>query len=121
MLESFIKSYEKNNFGYWACIEKSTGNIIGHCGLGILPDGKFEIAYLIDKPYWGKGITTAIAKETLRYGFETLRLKEIVAIAYPQNIASTRVMEKIGLEPSGEREYFGKRFTFYSMVNPSQL
>lgn len=115
MLNAFIRSYEENGFGIWACVDKSSGKIIGHCGFNILPvTGDIEIAYLLDKPYWGKGIATSIAEETLRYGFEELKLKKIVALAYPENLASIRVIEKLGLNYDGRKEFFGIIFSFFS-------
>lgn len=113
MINAFMRSYDTKGFGIWGCVEKSTGELIGHCGFNTLPDGNIEIAYLLDKPYWGKGIATSIALETLKYGTENLGLKKIVALAYPQNIASIRVIEKIGLIYLGEKEYFGRKFSFF--------
>lgn len=117
MISAFMRSYENKGFGIWGCVEKSTGELIGHCGFNTLPDGYIEIAYLLDKPYWGRGIATSIAKETLRYGTNKLGLETIVALAYPQNLASIRVIEKIGLIYHGERNYFGRNFSFFCNNN----
>jgi len=113
MLSAFIRSYKIKGFGIWGCVDKLTGELIGHCGFNTLPDGNIEIAYLLDKPYWGRGIATSIALETLKYGTENLGLEKIVALAYPQNVASIRVIEKIGLIYLGEKEYFGRKFSFF--------
>lgn len=122
MLKAFMKSYEMNGFGIWACVNKMSGNIIGHCGFNVLPvSGDIEIAYLLDKPYWGKGIATSIALETLQYGFDELKLNKIVALAYPQNIASIRVIEKLGMNYEGIKEFFGIGFSFFSKQNPVEI
>ena len=118
MLKAFMKSYEMNGFGIWACVDRMSGKIIGHCGFNVLPvTGDIEIAYLLDKPYWGKGIATSIALETLQYGFNELKLNKIVALAYPQNIASIRVIEKLGMNHEGIKEFFGIGFSFFSKQN----
>jgi ribosomal-protein-alanine N-acetyltransferase len=52
----------------------------------------------LDKPYWGKGLATEGSHTSLRYGFEIVKLERIVAIAKPENIASRRVMEKVGMK-----------------------
>lgn len=115
MLKAFMNSYERNGFGIWACVDKQSGKIIGHCGFNVLPvTGDIEIAYLLDKPYWGKGIATSIALESLQYGFDELKLNKIVALAYPQNIASIRVIEKLGMNHEGIKEFFGMGFSFFS-------
>src|SRR5262245_27791279 len=79
--------------GLWATIHKETGNFIGRCGL--LPweiDDKLEIeiAYLIDKAYWGQGLATEAAKGILQYGFEQLKLSRLICLIDPDNIASQR-------------------------------
>lgn len=113
MLEHFIENYETDGFGIWACVMNYTGELIGHCGFNTLPDGMVEIAYLFDKKYWGRGIATGIARLTLEEGFRTFGLDEIVALAYPDNPASLRVLEKIGMRYAGKRIYYGKSFCFF--------
>lgn len=117
MLEVFIENYETDGFGIWACVKNDTGELIGHCGFNTLPDGMVEIAYLLDKRYWGKGIATGIAGLTLAEGFRTFGLSQIVALAYPDNTASLRVLEKIGMRYTGKQTYYGKSFCFFSRYN----
>ena len=63
--------------GLWATIYKESGKFIGRCGL--LPweiDGQMEveIAYLLDKAFWHRGLATEAALGILKYGLETLNL-----------------------------------------------
>jgi RimJ/RimL family protein N-acetyltransferase len=86
--------------GLWATIHKETKKFIGRCGL--LPwtiDDRLEveIAYLIDKAYWGQGLATEAARGLLQYGFEHLKLSRLICLIDPDNIASQRVAEKIGM------------------------
>ena len=86
--------------GLWATIHKETGKFIGRCGL--LPwniDEKLEveIAYLLDKSFWGQGLATEAANGLLKYGFETLHLSRLICLIDPNNIASQRVAERIGM------------------------
>ncbi|MDZ4711381.1 MAG: GNAT family N-acetyltransferase [bacterium] len=117
MLESFIKSYEENAFGLLAVIEKGSDEIIGHCGFSKLKSGDVEIAYLFSKKCWGKGMATEAAEATLRYGFSHLKLAKIVVLAYPQNLPSINVIQKIGLKPENDREFFGINFRYFSLDN----
>lgn len=83
-----------------AVIDKADGRLIGWVGLGPLPIEKAEteIFYGYSQDCWGKGFATEAAAALLRYGFETIGLKRIVAITLPGNPASSRVLEKIGMK-----------------------
>lgn len=114
-IEYFIKGQTENGFTLWAVIEKETGNLIGHCGLDYIPDkSDIEIAYLLAKECWGKGYATEIAKETLRYAREKLNLNRIVAMTFPENLPSIKVLDKIGMKPDGTREFHGIEYLFFT-------
>jgi len=86
--------------GLWATIHKESGKFIGRCGL--LPwtiDGQreVEVAYTIAQEYWGQGLGTEAARGILEYGFTTLHLSRLICLIDPENIASQRVAEKIGM------------------------
>ena len=103
-----LEHWDKHGFGWWAVEPKSEGELIGWNGLQYLPEmEEIEIGFLLSKPNWGKGLTTEGAREGLKYGFETLELETIVGIVHPENIASQRVLEKLGLTFNNEAEYFG--------------
>lgn len=115
MINAFIRSYDLNSFGIWGIVRKNSDALIGHCGFNILPNSEIEIAYLLAKQYWRKGYATEISKATLEYGFDKLKLKKIVALAYPQNISSANVIKKLGMKPDGVKEFFGKIFLYFSI------
>ncbi len=82
-----------------AIVAKETGHVIGWCGLGPLdvsPED-IEVFYGLSKVYWGKGLATEAAKAMLEYGFGTIGLDRIVAVVGCQNVASKRVIEKLGM------------------------
>jgi len=86
--------------GLWATVYKETGRFIGRCGL--LPwdiDGKLEIeiAYLLDKKFWHQGLATEAANGIMKYAFEKLTLSRLICLIDPDNIASQRVAERIGM------------------------
>lgn len=64
-----------------------------------------EVGYRLRAEFWGRGLATEGARAVLRYGFEHLRLDEIVAFTVPSNARSLRVMEKIGLTFSEEFDH----------------
>ena len=101
-LEWFLNGHPKHpELGLWATVHKETGKFIGRCGL--LPwqiDGKLEveIAYLIDKSFWGQGLATEAARGILQYGFERLKLSRLICLIDPENIPSQKVAKKIGMK-----------------------
>jgi len=91
---------ERPELGLWATVLKETNAFIGRCGL--LPwtiDGQeeVEVAYLIVRAYWGRGLGTEAAQAILQYGFETLHLPRLISLIDEDNLASIRVAEKIGM------------------------
>ena len=86
--------------GLWATIHKESGKFIGRCGL--LPweiDGQneIEIAYTIARDHWGEGLGTEAAQAILRYGFDKLNLSRLICLIEPENIASQKIAEKLGM------------------------
>lgn len=100
-LEWFLNGHpEHPELGLWATILKENSRFIGRCGL--LPwtiDGQYEVevAYLLAKECWGKGLGTEAAQAVLDYGFERLQLPRLICLIDRDNQASIRVAEKIGM------------------------
>jgi RimJ/RimL family protein N-acetyltransferase len=109
--------YEKQHgFSNWAVMRKEDEAFLGKCGLSWLPDNSdVEISYIFDEPYWGMGYATEISRAVLKHGFNTLHLKKITALVYPQNSPSIKVIEKIGMKYQKEAEYWGIKFLFYTI------
>jgi RimJ/RimL family protein N-acetyltransferase len=111
-----LKHWEEHGFGWWAVEPRERGELIGWNGLQYLPDtDEIEIGFLLAKDYWGQGLATEGARPGLWLGFETLRLERIVAVVHPENIASQRVIEKLGLTFTNEADYFGMHVYRYEI------
>jgi ribosomal-protein-alanine N-acetyltransferase len=100
----FIRNqYVDNGIGRWAIIDKKTDDFIGWTGLkyeqGLRVDfSYYDLGYRLRKKYWGKGIATESAIQSLKYGFEKLDLKEIGAAADVDHLVSNKILKKIGLK-----------------------
>ena len=102
--------WDDPGYGRWACVLRDEGTMIGFCGLKLLPElGATDIGYRLHPDYWGKGLATEAARATLRYGFETLALDEVIALVLPGNVASIRVLEKLGMARTEDVTYSGER------------
>lgn len=117
-LRSFVQHWQQRDFGIWAVIENSSANAIGYCGLRYLNElDEVEVLYGLAKAYWGQGITTQAAKAAISYGFNVVKLDKIIAMVLPDNIASTRVIEKAGLQYQKQIHIFGLDVLYYSIQN----
>jgi ribosomal-protein-alanine N-acetyltransferase len=103
----------KYNF---AVFLKDTNKFIGWGGFGVIdcfyPEK--EIYYLIGKEYWGKGYATETMTALIHYYFNTIGLKRIIALTKPENIASNRVIQKIGFKFEHLVSGLPKEFDFYN-------
>ena len=114
-LLSLIEHYEYG-FGMWAVIHKADGKLIGRCGLCFLDKTpEVELGYLLDKSYWRRGLATEGSHASLKYGFEDVKLEKIVAIAKPENIASRRVMEKVGMKYEKDAYFYNTNVVYYAI------
>ena len=104
-LLSIIEHWKRHGFGRWAVVDKESERLIGFGGLRSL-FGTPEVVYHFAKQYWGKGLATEMARAVIRYGFEEHLFDRIVAIAKPLNVASTRVMEKVGMRYEKSAQYY---------------
>jgi ribosomal-protein-alanine N-acetyltransferase len=96
-LDSMIRHWERRGFGRFAAISKENGEFIGCAGLRSF-EGIAELVYMVDEPYWGKGLATEIAEACLEYGFKVHEFDRIIAMTRPNNTASRRVMDKLGFK-----------------------
>lgn len=110
-LQRLIDHQERHGFSLWAVVERGSGAVIGDAGLILYAHRgpEIEIGYRLKVPYWGKGYATEAARAWLAHGFEELGLERIVAVTDPENVASQRVLEKIGMRREGFADYNGKK------------
>lgn len=108
--------WDDAKIGFCAVIEKASNEFSGWCGLWRLKEtGETEIGYAIAKKFWGKGYAREAAEAFLIYGFDALKLEKIVAVARPENTASRRVMEKLGMSYDYTDEFYGRQLVHYSI------
>jgi RimJ/RimL family protein N-acetyltransferase len=94
--------FQQHGFGLCAAELRGDGSFIGFIGLNVPQfQAQFtpcvEIGWRLAADYWGQGLATEGAQAILDYGFETLRLNEIVSFTVPSNRRSRRIMEKLGM------------------------
>ncbi len=124
-LEWFLNGHPRHpELGLWATILKENGAFIGRCGL--LPwtiDGQdeVEVAYMIDKAYWRRGLASEAARGIRDYAFGQLGLTRLISMLYPDNEASAGVARSMGM--TLEREAIDEHgpYLIYSMSRPDNV
>ena len=110
----FVRRHaELHGFSMWAVDEREGEPVVGIAGL-IWVDGHgpdVEAAYVFRRDRWGRGYATEALRAVLAIGHERLGLDRIVALAYPANEASRRVMDKAGMRADGTVEAYGHELT----------
>jgi RimJ/RimL family protein N-acetyltransferase len=119
-LLSMIRHWQRHGYGRWAVVELATRKLIGYGGLRNF-DGTPELVYLLNRPYWGCGLATEVARACLEYGFMHHGFERIIAVAKPNNLASRRVMEKAGLSYERDANFFNIDVVLYSLRRTTYL
>jgi len=115
-----LRHWDDHGYGWWALEPRVERELIGWCGLQYLPDtDETEVAFLLSRRYWGRGLASEAARESLRFGFGERGLERIVAIVHPENVASQRVIEKLGMSFVDKSEYFGMEVYRYALESSS--
>ena len=102
LIEVNSEKLRGTGLGIRATILKASGQMVGRCGLFYSEiEGKkeVELAYLIDRDYWGTGLATEAGRVLVDDGLKSF--EKIMAVISPQNLASLRVAEKLGFEYQG--------------------
>ena len=93
-----------------------TDRLVGWCGLNFLPEtGEVELKYLLAEEFWGKGIATEASRASLLYAVTDTDLELIIGLVHPENIASQKVLEKVGMSFIERKQYFGMECLRYAI------
>jgi [ribosomal protein S5]-alanine N-acetyltransferase len=95
------RRYAKDGHGLWAIVSRSTGELIGDCGLTtqtVDHADEIEIGYHVRRDCWCQGFATEAARACREYGFAKLSVERLISIIRPENLPSRRVAEKIGMK-----------------------
>lgn len=133
MIDRIEEHFERRGFGFWAVEVLGGPALVGMVGLAVVGfEAHFapavEIGWRLASDQWGRGYATEAAAEAMRFGFDDLALKEIVAFTLPGNVASRAVMERLGMthDPADDFEHPKlpeghpfRRHVLYRATNPA--
>jgi ribosomal-protein-alanine N-acetyltransferase len=117
MDEGQLYDYKKYGYGRFAVELKETGKVIGFCGIKYLQEIDLpEIGYRYLKEYWGKGIGTEAARVCVDFARTDLNIEKLIALIMPENIASIKLSEKLGMEQGPLIHIYGEDAYQYEMM-----
>jgi len=100
---------ERPGYGLLHASRRDDGRFVGACGVFPVPEGDdIEIAYRLPFDCWGQGYATEMARAVLAHAHGTLRLPRVIGLTWPENEASSRVLEKIGMRYRGTAFHYGR-------------
>ncbi|MGU3373586.1 GNAT family N-acetyltransferase [Chryseobacterium sp. M5A1_1a] len=110
------KDYEENGYGRWAVIDKSNNEFMGWCGLKYdSSKNETDLGFRFFEKFWNRGMATECAIACLKYGLDQLKLKKIVGRAMSENIASIKVLQKLGFTFDKEFDFDGHKGVIYTI------
>jgi RimJ/RimL family protein N-acetyltransferase len=118
-LDRQLQHWEEHGFGWWVARDLATGRFAGRGGLrhGIVAGREeVELGYGFLPDFWGRGLATEMARESVRVGFQVLRRPDLVCFALPANRASQRVMEKVGFRYERDIEHKDLHHVLYRLT-----
>jgi RimJ/RimL family protein N-acetyltransferase len=110
----------REGYGLLHASRRDDGTFVGGCGVFPVPEGDdVEIAYRVPRAQWGRGYATEMARAVLAHAFGTLRLPRVVALTWPENVASQRVIAHLGMRDAGTAFHYGRTMRlFVAEVTP---
>jgi RimJ/RimL family protein N-acetyltransferase len=119
----YNRSWADRGYGLWALEDGALGRCVGTCGLLVFPDGKqrVEVGWRLERAAWGKGYATEAALAARDWGFASVPgLERLIAVIQPENTASIRVAEKLGMTfLANERGLEDQPVVVYSVTSPA--
>lgn len=120
-LVGVIEGYaQRPGYGLLHASRRDDGRFVGACGLFPVPEGgEIEIAYRLPHDCWGQGFATEMARAVLAHGFGALGLPRIVGVTWPENVASQKVLRKIGMRERGLETHYGRDMLVFAAERPA--
>ncbi len=122
LFDQLVRQWSDDGIGWWSARDRSSGDFLGRGGLRrISAEGEpvIEVCYGLVADAWGRGLATELATESLLVADKVLELPEVVGIALASNVASRRVLERVGLSLQRTAIYAAVPHVLYSRLKPT--
>jgi HAD superfamily hydrolase (TIGR01509 family) len=111
--------YHFYGYGIWGIFDTASGKLIGRCGIEsklIDAQPEFELSYLLDRTYWGKGYALECTSAVIRYAQNHLNADRITAVIDKENIRSIRLAERLGFLAEKSLLYQNRSCYLYALT-----
>ena len=113
-IRSATEMFLEHGFCQWPLTHKADGKLIGYCGV-VKSDDALEIGWRLAPEYWGRGLATEAARAILNHNIRKLGFQRLIATVQAMNMASIRVIEKLGMTLADTFDRDGRKVLFYSV------
>jgi [ribosomal protein S5]-alanine N-acetyltransferase len=117
-LQLSLDQWDRHHYGYWVIRTKDGNRFAGRAGLksvDMLGKNEVELAYALLPEFWGQGFATEISTAILELAFKTIGLTEVVCFTLTTNLASQRVMKKVGFQFERDGVHVDLPHVFYRL------
>jgi ribosomal-protein-alanine N-acetyltransferase len=116
LIAASLASFSVQDFGQWLAEDRGTRVLVGFCGLRPTDDAQeIELLYALAPERWGEGLATEAGDAVLTHAFQRVGLPRVVARTDSPNLASVRVLERLGMQFEGERVVNGLPLLHYAI------
>lgn len=120
-LERNERLFHEQRFGLWGATPRGASDLIGFAGLWPFREPpEIELLYGVEEHAWGRGFATEIAHAVVKYCFDSLAMAAVRASTDAGNVASSRVLEKLGFRLVHRDVVGGLNTVFYELVQPAR-
>lgn len=118
MIERVQARWAEFGFSWWAFIHLESGRVAGAGCIQHLdrqPGNPLEIGWRLHPDFWRQGLASEAAEAMAGFAFERLRAPELVAVRDPDNQASARVMERLGMQQRRLGNWYGRELVLHRL------
>jgi ribosomal-protein-alanine N-acetyltransferase len=116
IIQTSSRLFQKHGFGLWALESREDTSVIGFGGYWFFRDPpELELVIGLNPGLWGKGLATEAGRALLGYAFERLGFCEVRASTDVANVASIRLMERLGMRHERRAVVGGLDTVFYQL------
>ena len=113
-ISDMLRRYQEDGCGYFAGLDRETGELIALAGPLSEQVGENETAiglgYIVRRSHWGQGYGTECARASIEFAFDKLDVPRVHALIRPNNLPSLHIAAACGMQPIGQmvKHYQGK-------------